>query len=211
MLTEKSWLACTDPDVMRLFLFGRTSDRKMRLFACACARQDRKSSDIDELKVIEVAERLADGLATEEEVCSARSANDAFNAAAESVKHAVQDSCDASAAAAGKAAVEAARLVGVPPEHLDSIYDSAFTAELAELARLMRHIVGNPFRPYPVPSSWPVDVVHLAEALYGGADAAFALADALLEAGHPELAEHLRQEAWHPKGCWAIDVITGRK
>jgi hypothetical protein len=49
--------------------------------------------------------------------------------------------------------------------------------------------------------------VQLAESLYAGQDCAFALHDALLEAGHAELAEHFRQEKSHPKGCWAIDVI----
>jgi hypothetical protein len=36
------------------------------------------------------------------------------------------------------------------------------------------------------------------------------LVNALLEAGHHELAEHFRCEEWHPKGCWALDVILGR-
>lgn len=65
--------------------------------------------------------------------------------------------------------------------------------------------------PYPAPPSWPADVIRLAEALYHGADVAFALADALLEAGHPELAKHFRGESWHPKGCWVLDAITRRK
>jgi hypothetical protein len=36
------------------------------------------------------------------------------------------------------------------------------------------------------------------------------LHDALLEAGHPELAEHFQQEQWHPKGCFALDLILGK-
>jgi len=46
--------------------------------------------------------------------------------------------------------------------------------------------------------------------VYEGADAAFALHDALLEAGHPELAEHFRAKHSHPKGCWVVDVVRGR-
>jgi hypothetical protein len=38
-----------------------------------------------------------------------------------------------------------------------------------------------------------------------GQDCAFALLDSLLEAGHAGLAEHFRQETWHPKGYWAMD------
>jgi hypothetical protein len=75
---------------------------------------------------------------------------------------------------------------------------------------LFRHIMGNPFRPYPAPPSWPSTVVQLAESLYAGQDCAFALHDALLEAGHAELAEHFREEKSHPKGCWAMDVILGK-
>jgi hypothetical protein len=83
--------------------------------------------------------------------------------------------------------------------------------EQAKISDLLRHIIGNPFRPYPAPASWPSTVVQLAESLYAGQDCCFALHDALLEAGHAELAEHFRQEKWHPKGCWALDLILGRE
>jgi hypothetical protein len=53
--------------------------------------------------------------------------------------------------------------------------------------------------------------VQLAESLDNGQDCAFALHDALLEAGHAELAEHFKQETWHPKGCWCVDLILGKK
>jgi hypothetical protein len=43
-----------------------------------------------------------------------------------------------------------------------------------------------------------------------GADATFALHDALLEAGHPDLAAHFQAEQWHPKGCWVVDLLLGR-
>lgn len=47
--------------------------------------------------------------------------------------------------------------------------------------------------------------------LYDGSDCAFALADALEEASQSKLAEHFRPEGWHPKGCWAVDLILGRE
>jgi hypothetical protein len=74
----------------------------------------------------------------------------------------------------------------------------------------LRHIFGNPFRPYPAPVTWPSTVVQLAESLYNGQDCAFALHDALLEAGHAELAEHFREEKSHPKGCWVVDLVLGK-
>src|SRR5262249_10761875 len=75
--------------------------------------------------------------------------------------------------------------------------------------RLFAHIFGDPSHPYPAPESWPPTVRGLAESLYGGEPCHFALHDALLEAGHPQLAGHFR-EADHPKGCWALDLILDR-
>jgi protein phosphatase len=49
----------------------------------------------------------------------------------------------------------------------------------------------------------------LAVALRGGDDCAFALHDALLEAGHDELAEHF-QDRDHPEWCWALQVLLRR-
>jgi hypothetical protein len=58
--------------------------------------------------------------------------------------------------------------------------------------------------------SWPSTVVQLAESVYAGQDCAFALHDALVEAGHAELAEHFREEKSHPKGCWVVDLVLGK-
>jgi len=60
-------------------------------------------------------------------------------------------------------------------------------------------------------ANWPSTVVQLADALSNGQDCGFALHDALLEAGYPELAQHFRNEIEHPKGCWALDLLLGKE
>jgi hypothetical protein len=38
-VTEAEWLAASDLEMMLDFLRGKASDRKLRLFGCACARR----------------------------------------------------------------------------------------------------------------------------------------------------------------------------
>lgn len=80
-----------------------------------------------------------------------------------------------------------------------------------QVSELLRHIIGNPFQPYPAPATWPSTVVQLAASLYEGHDCRLPLSDALEESGHGELAEHFRQGEWHPKGCFAMDLILGKQ
>ena len=81
-MTEKEWLECTDPKPMLRFLLGtnyprvqdvdafrdcKPSDRKLRLFACACYYRIRHLIPNDLVQAgVEVAERFAEGMVTEE-------------------------------------------------------------------------------------------------------------------------------------------------
>jgi hypothetical protein len=87
---------------------------------------------------------------------------------------------------------------------------------------LLRDVFGNPFRPVEVNPAWrTADVVRLAEAAYeeralpAGAlspDRLAVLADALEDAGcaDADLLGHLRGPGPHVRGCWAVDLLTGR-
>jgi hypothetical protein len=68
-MDEAAWLACDNPELMLRFLNDRASSRKLRLFAVACCRHawDRFLNDELSRKAVEVAERYADGMATDEE------------------------------------------------------------------------------------------------------------------------------------------------
>ena len=74
-MTEAEWLVCTDPRPMLEFLRDKASDRKLRLYACACCRQvwdlllDERSCT-----AIEVAEQYADGLTSDETLAIIRKA-----------------------------------------------------------------------------------------------------------------------------------------
>jgi hypothetical protein len=190
---------------MLRFLHGKASDRKLRLFACACIRGERMSDLLSEqsLNAVMAAKLYADGLLGPE----------AFKAINTSVwdgsfdgsfgRRSAAESWANSAAALATSANAAEAAVGVV---------RALT-QLAEIpvdsAKVLREVV-NPFYE-AMRDEWPSTVVQLAESLYAGQDCAFALHDALLEAGHAELAEHFREEKSHPKGCWVVDLILGKE
>src|SRR5262245_34210213 len=99
-MTEEEWLACTDPDPLLLFLRGKASKRKLRLFACACVRRIwRLLFNEHSREVVEAAERQADGLISEED------ANRAANLTYEFVRTAKPNSAEQVAAAAANATV----------------------------------------------------------------------------------------------------------
>lgn len=92
-------------------------------------------------------------------------------------------------------------------------------AERKAQSCLLRDIFGNPFRPVTVHASWLAwsdgTVVKLAQGIY--ADRAFdrlpVLADALEEAGcdNAAILDHCRQPGVHAKGCWVVDLLSGKE
>jgi len=206
-LTEPEWLAGTHISAMLLHV-QVLGDRKLRLFATALCRlrwhllRDQRSR-----QGVEAAEAVADGIMTERQRNEAQlDAQDAYENllttnehAAQAVVHALD--CHPYLAAEGvsivfRNAVEEASWRVKETESQDQV-------------AVLRHIFGNPFRPVVLTEPVPTVVRDLAKALYAGQNCHLPLCDALLEAGHADLAEHFRA-AEHPKGCWALDAILGK-
>jgi hypothetical protein len=68
-MTEAEWLASDDPMAMLESLRGKLTERKLRLVGCACFRAFWDRFTLPENRAtIEIAERMADGLASAEEI-----------------------------------------------------------------------------------------------------------------------------------------------
>jgi hypothetical protein len=62
-MTEQEWLQAADPQLMLAFLRGKASDRKLRLFDCACCRLVSHLLEHAELeRAVEAGEQFAEGL-----------------------------------------------------------------------------------------------------------------------------------------------------
>ena len=209
-MTEQEWLICTTPRQMLPFVNGKLSERKTRLFGCACCRLVWHLLPDRSRQLVEAVERFAD---------KALTANDLNR-----VFHGYGSSLGVMGGSQAFNAVyclwiwreEPRSSMKLPTEQVAKSVAVAMAKTISwkdarQLkVRLLHDFVGNPFRPYPI-ASWPTPIMQLADALYNGQDCGFALHDALLEADHAELAEHFRAEQWHPKGCWVLDVILGNQ
>ena len=179
-MNEALWLRCPDPTPLLDYLEGRATERRLRLFACACARRfwghlrrDRRGREAGEpaerfacREAIETAERFADGLATVDELAAAHEAamlsqitaptfdepayRAAAAAAAEAVTEAVQGVMETSLHMARREAAYS----GVPGLDEQHAVLRAALVETIDQAHLIRHVFGNPFRPVRVDPAW---------------------------------------------------------
>jgi len=66
-MNEVDWYTCDDPDRMLKCVRDRASERKLRLFACACCRRAWHLLHPNSRRAVEVMERFVDGQASEGE------------------------------------------------------------------------------------------------------------------------------------------------
>ena len=237
-MTEQEWLASADPRVMLAWLTDTTAgpcllatDRKKRLFACACCRQVwHLLTDERSRRAALVAERYADGAATGGEMMSARRQAE------------LVDGWGWCATGLDIAVCLRQQLY----------HQSGISPPPAAEAALLRCLFGNPWRPVKFVQN-PQPVQRIARTIYDERrwDELPILADALEEAGcpadvpcewcrgtgctgwrgnlqtgsadpvcagcdsrgtlpHPLLA-HLRSPGPHARGCHALDLVLGKE
>jgi hypothetical protein len=245
-MTPEEWERCDDPDAMLAFLRAQggrprrrryrqrpaASQRRWRLFACACCRHLWHLLDERGKRAVETAERYADGAATEEELLASRrgayaayqagGASDAAAYAAFEVAHRGVLTDEGRGTVWGYAVRAYEDL-----SWLHATWDEAAGAsrydgrtagqERAGQCALLRDLF-SPFWPGaldPAVLAWHDGAARrLAEAIYASRrfEDLPVLADLLEEAGccNADLLGHLRGPGPHVLGCHALDAVLGK-
>jgi hypothetical protein len=210
---------------MLAHLGDAVSERKLRLFACACCRRiwrqiEGYRKDFGEQTVemftapVPVAEAYADGQATLEQMHAASGwLGEIGEWCSEGPEYAFMD-----------CAGDVDRLRGVPAwiTEYGGLDGDDLRAEPKAQAALLRDVFGNPFRPSSFPPAWrTAQATSIAEAAYEdralsegalNVERLAVLADALEEGGctDADLLAHLRSAGPHVRGCWALDLVLGK-
>lgn len=216
-MNEAEWLECNEPDEMLAFLHwsANPSNRKLRLFCCACTRRVwyRLTQAVASRRAVDKAERFADGEITSHELAEASSAIDHELRATP-----VGEKLNAIRAAdycvsQEMNALGTARFVSWATTHASRVEKRI---ERRTQASLLRDIFDNPFRPIVVSPAWRTDtVLSLARQMYEACEFSVMpiLADALQDSGcdNEDILSHCRDLAQlHVRGCWVVDRILGR-
>ena len=209
-MTEQEWLSCTDRDVMLNFLRDKASDRKLRLFACACChRIGHLLIDNRSRRIVEATERFADGEIDFDTLCAAL---DGPNRP----KSVTADLCFREAWwAAFLVSYDAAAKMCAASQDTDG---ALYISESQAQCLLLREVMGNPFRDAFIHTKRLMAnkgrTRTLAHAIYDNRDFATMpiLADALQEAGcdNADILNHCRLPGEHVRGCWVVDLLLGK-
>jgi hypothetical protein len=255
-VTEAEWLASNDTQPMLRYLIGtdaprvqdveaypdaRGSDRKLRLFACACYHRIAHFLPHPTARAtVSTAERFADGavsvadfLAAEAKIRELLNDLEPRWRASEGAERRALLPTHAALALAGivcwwepqKAVWYAASnahhdfpyLANPDVEVYSFEHLGAEAAEKWEQCLLLREIFGNPFRPVDFAPEWRTDTaVSLAKQIYDSRDfsAMPILADALQDAGcdNDDILNHCRDtSSTHVRGCWVVDLVLGKE
>jgi hypothetical protein len=208
-MTAEEWMECDDPGKLLGLVHGLASGRKLRLLSVACCRGV-DTSAVNYRKELEAVERLADGLLTTTE-CEEALAD--LHPIVATFISAYQLLEAATSTEHWNAACYGASKAGIATESQNR---SLWQYRNPRYSTYIREVFGNPFRSVVFAPAWrTTDVVALAEGIYQerAFDRMPILADALQDAGcnNEDILNHCRQAGEHIRGCWVIDLLTGRK
>lgn len=220
-MTESEWLECADPQQLLPLL----DERQKGFFARACVRRIWHLVQSDSSKnASNVAEEYLLGKVTRKALrLTADTARDAYFDSYDPADADSGNTADAAGVSAADAAAaypaDAHATVHVADGAARSVEDS--DAERQAQSTLTREIA-NPYRPASINPSWLTStVLALAKAAYeerimpsGELDRErlAVLSDAVEAAGcdDADILSHLRSTGPHVRGCWAVDLLTGR-
>lgn len=236
-MTEADWLVCTRSWPLLDYLRGKVSTRKLWLFVAAFWR-DGSSSFSEELsrRVAKIAEQLADRsflavvfrsvfettqgemesfIVTQDFVRAAylRDFRDILFAGVTSHWRAAGWGDTSTPDAALNDAILGVRQRGFRAARWATSVGSR------PLTDALRDIIGNPFLPTALTSTWLTWhdglIVSMARRMYASRNFSDLpiLADALEEAGctNADILNHCRQPGDHVRGCWVVDLLLGKK
>jgi hypothetical protein len=238
-MTEAEWSKCTKPASMLEVIQGKLSDRKLRLFSCACLRRVWHSSADDSFRqAIEDTEQTAEeieGKSDEAVPWWLRLYTDPAFAPLLFAEVEVYDGVKSILAFAAHTYAKASLAAWLTAHaEADPIWRShvaklriasASEEEESVQSSRLRDVAGIPSRRIclePALLQWRDGIpVKLAESAYldrflpeGTLDSSLLaiLADALEEAGctDTDILGHLRGPCPHVRGCWAVDLCLGK-
>jgi hypothetical protein len=230
-VSDKLWLTCRDPERMLRALPEPPSERKLLLVGVAACRAASDLFTDDRCRAaVEVAERFADGAASEAELADAQ--QQATVALTLTIgppgsaprPHRTRQGRNTSWAAFHLASVwrrddrtpdNTRENVAEALAYLQNARRGRYRATRKAQVQLVRDVFGHPFRAVPFDPDWRTATARgLARAVY--AERAFdrlpILADALEDAGcdSPDVLAHCRGEGPHARGCWVVDLVLGK-
>jgi hypothetical protein len=231
-MTEQQWLDCTDPTSMLTFMRAKVSERKWRLFACACYRRamaiqaelSQSGSVIVVPMEITLAENYADHQVSYDELAQLYRRKTGFPLSFN--EFFLFGGGETSLIHPDPLPLEFVRSLATwPSEAAASRSMTAIEVTAARAIEQKRHremihcLVGNPFNAIsldPVWLSWSDHTVgKIAQAIYDNCvfDQMPILADALEEAGctEPSILDHCHSGGEHVRGCWVVDLLLGKE
>ncbi len=239
-LTEHEWLTTSDPTRLLYFLVaGTASNRKLRLFACACCRQIwHLMPDSTCRRAVEIVEQHPNSFVDMTEQIEAELSHlwghTYWTEDDDSPRAVAMGACAAASGPLGSDAprdcpeqwwhgwdkkcripasiwVTVREVAAVGARNREAVQIATESAQ----CNLLREIFGNPFQQVTLsPHCRTAEVLAIAEIVYTQRDFARLpeLASELRKNGcdSKELLDHLRSDQNHVLGCWALDAVLDR-